>query len=69
MGYAITPRITTYAGFEIARQPVDVVSLVLGNAARMAGRQRAAVAGGTVWFYYDFCNNNQGEDLDLAWSR
>lgn len=27
------------------------------------------VAGGTVWFYYDFCNDNQGEDLDLAWSR
>ena len=24
---------------------------------------------GLVWIYYDFCADNQGEDLDLAWAR
>jgi hypothetical protein len=25
--------------------------------------------GGLVWTYYDFCNDNQGADLDLAFAH
>jgi hypothetical protein len=49
--------------FQQAGDQLEFVSEAWGD------RFEGEVDGGLVWFYYDFCNDNQGEDLDLAWSR